>query len=175
MRNLDSHIYEYLASVYQEAFLLLQIFLNRIRGRCLGWILFYFLDWRLVFPDSRIGLEGWLFFSTTEFYRESLEGRIDRNLWVRRERLNVTGLGRRQEVEREALIDVEDGCGFPAYRGGPLFYADLIGLDNIYRAIQVFRERFGDEFWTPAPMLEELSRTGQGFYPRSSTAPSILC
>jgi len=67
------------------------------------------------------------------------------------------------------------GYGFPAYRGGPMFYADQTGLDKIYRVILGFRDRFGAEFWTPAPLLEELARAGKGFYPPSATAPSILC
>lgn len=64
------------------------------------------------------------------------------------------------------------GYGFPAYRGGPMFYADQIGLDKIHQAILKFRERFGADFWTPAPLLEELARAGKGFYPRPATAPA---
>jgi 3-hydroxyacyl-CoA dehydrogenase len=56
------------------------------------------------------------------------------------------------------------GYGFPAHRGGPMFYADQIGLDRVVNQIRRFRERFGADFWTPAPLLEELANAGRGFY-----------
>jgi 3-hydroxyacyl-CoA dehydrogenase len=56
------------------------------------------------------------------------------------------------------------GYGFPAYRGGPMFYADQIGLDRVLEQIRIFQNRLGAEFWTPAPLLEELASSGQGFY-----------
>lgn len=58
------------------------------------------------------------------------------------------------------------GYGFPAWRGGPLFYADRIGLAAILAAIEKYRGRFGDHFWTPAPLLERYVREGRGFYAR---------
>ncbi len=48
------------------------------------------------------------------------------------------------------------GYGFPAWRGGPMHYANAIGLDKVLARIEEFRERFGDENWTPAPLLEKL-------------------
>ena len=58
-----------------------------------------------------------------------------------------------------------NGYGFPAYRGGPLFYADTVGLDKIYAAICRFRDELGNEFgyWTPAPLLRELAESGKKF------------
>ena len=67
------------------------------------------------------------------------------------------------------------GYGFPAWRGGPLFYADQIGLDHVHAAIQSFQERFGPDFWTPAPLLVDLASSGKGFYPREVTSPSNIC
>ena len=65
---------------------------------------------------------------------------------------------------RAADIDVVyiTGYGFPAYRGGPMWYADAIGLRKIYERILDFR-RQGGAFWAPAPLLEELAREGQTF------------
>jgi 3-hydroxyacyl-CoA dehydrogenase len=54
------------------------------------------------------------------------------------------------------------GYGFPAFRGGPMFYADTVGLDNIYKDI-VALEKDQGEFWKPAPLLEELARSKKKF------------
>jgi 3-hydroxyacyl-CoA dehydrogenase len=54
------------------------------------------------------------------------------------------------------------GYGWPVYRGGPMKYADSIGLDNIVKDMLAFKEKFGDE-WTPAPLLEKLAKEGKGF------------
>jgi 3-hydroxyacyl-CoA dehydrogenase len=55
------------------------------------------------------------------------------------------------------------GYGFPAYRGGPMFHADEVGTGKVLEAIRGFRDRFGADFWTPAPLLEELAATGGRF------------
>ncbi|MAS40524.1 MAG: 3-hydroxyacyl-CoA dehydrogenase [Porticoccaceae bacterium] len=57
-----------------------------------------------------------------------------------------------------------NGYGFPAYRGGPMFWADQIGLDNIVAAYRRYAEQFGPHYWTPAPLLEKLASEGKGFY-----------
>ena len=54
------------------------------------------------------------------------------------------------------------GYGFPAYRGGPMWYADTIGLKTVYGRICEFRERHG-ELWEPAPLLKQLAETGGTF------------
>ena len=54
------------------------------------------------------------------------------------------------------------GYGFPAWRGGPMFYADTIGLDKVYADVKRFHERHG-YFWRPAPLLEKLAREGKCF------------
>jgi 3-hydroxyacyl-CoA dehydrogenase len=53
------------------------------------------------------------------------------------------------------------GYGFPAWRGGPMHYADAVGLDKVLARIEEFRERFGAENWTPAPLLERLVAEGR--------------
>jgi 3-hydroxyacyl-CoA dehydrogenase len=54
------------------------------------------------------------------------------------------------------------GYGFPAYRGGPMWYADTVGLEKVYRRIQEFHERFGAQ-WEPAPLLKRLAEQGKTF------------
>jgi 3-hydroxyacyl-CoA dehydrogenase len=54
------------------------------------------------------------------------------------------------------------GYGFPKYRGGPMYYADQIGLDNIYQDILQFHQEYGAA-WTPAPLLERLAKEGKTF------------
>ncbi|HEY2842230.1 MAG TPA: 3-hydroxyacyl-CoA dehydrogenase NAD-binding domain-containing protein [Bryobacteraceae bacterium] len=56
------------------------------------------------------------------------------------------------------------GYGFPAHRGGPMFYADQVGLDRVLEQIRLFENRLGADFWTAAPLLEKLADAGQGFY-----------
>ncbi|MBP7766528.1 MAG: enoyl-CoA hydratase/isomerase family protein [Deltaproteobacteria bacterium] len=56
------------------------------------------------------------------------------------------------------------GYGFPVYLGGPMFYADTIGLGKVYDAILKYRDLVGAEYWTPSPLLEKLAKAGKGFY-----------
>jgi 3-hydroxyacyl-CoA dehydrogenase len=53
------------------------------------------------------------------------------------------------------------GYGFPRYRGGPLFYADTIGLKSVYEGIQKYRDLFGPMHWQPAPLLARLVADGR--------------
>ena len=55
------------------------------------------------------------------------------------------------------------GFGFPRYRGGPMFYADTVGLPLVLARVLEYRERLGDH-WQPAPLLEKLAAEGRGFY-----------
>jgi 3-hydroxyacyl-CoA dehydrogenase len=55
-----------------------------------------------------------------------------------------------------------NGYGFPAYRGGPMWYADTIGLKNVYARIQEFHQQHG-ELWEPAPLLKKLAEEDRGF------------
>ena len=56
------------------------------------------------------------------------------------------------------------GYGFPVYRGGPMFYADTIGLGKVYDTILKYGDLVGAEYWTPSPLLEKLAKEGKGFY-----------
>jgi 3-hydroxyacyl-CoA dehydrogenase len=61
---------------------------------------------------------------------------------------------------RAADIDVvwTAGYGFPRWRGGPMFYAETIGLKALYDGILRYREQFGPMHWQPAILLERLVR-----------------
>ena len=65
---------------------------------------------------------------------------------------------------RAADIDVVYiyGYGFPKYRGGPMYYADQIGLDNIYQDILKFHQEYG-EAWKPSALLARLAKAGKTF------------
>ncbi|MDX1480036.1 MAG: 3-hydroxyacyl-CoA dehydrogenase NAD-binding domain-containing protein [Woeseiaceae bacterium] len=66
---------------------------------------------------------------------------------------------------RSADIDVIwiNGYGFPRYRGGPMHYADRIGLDTVLARVQEFADRFGPAYWEPPQLLLELARSGGRF------------
>ena len=55
------------------------------------------------------------------------------------------------------------GFGFPRFRGGPMFYAETVGLPTVLSRVNEYRARFGD-YWEPAPLLEKLVAEGRGFY-----------
>jgi 3-hydroxyacyl-CoA dehydrogenase len=66
---------------------------------------------------------------------------------------------------RASDIDViwTNGYGFPRHRGGPMHYADTVGLQKIVARICEFRDRFGAEFWEPAGLLTELAENDSSF------------
>jgi 3-hydroxyacyl-CoA dehydrogenase len=55
------------------------------------------------------------------------------------------------------------GYAFPAWRGGPLRYAESVGLRTVYDDILAFR-RSDDVHWTPSPLLERLATSGGSFF-----------
>ena len=57
------------------------------------------------------------------------------------------------------------GYGFPLYRGGPMFYADTVGLGNVVAAMERFAQNphADPEFWKPAPLLARLAAEGKTF------------
>ena len=55
------------------------------------------------------------------------------------------------------------GYGFPPYRGGPMFYADTVGLPNILSAIEGFRKGYQGAQWKPAPLLVKLAKASRRF------------
>jgi 3-hydroxyacyl-CoA dehydrogenase len=65
---------------------------------------------------------------------------------------------------RAADIDTiyMSGYGFPGYRGGPMWYADSVGLKKVYLRIREFQAIHG-ELWDPAPLLQQLSERDETF------------
>ena len=63
-------------------------------------------------------------------------------------------------AERASDIDVvyRNGYGFPPHRGGPLYFADALGLDHILRSMATFRSGYEGWFWEPAPRLVDAAR-----------------
>ncbi|TBW51862.1 3-hydroxyacyl-CoA dehydrogenase [Marinobacter halodurans] len=55
------------------------------------------------------------------------------------------------------------GYGFPAYRGGPMFWADQVGVKEIYDTVKRFHDTLGGDQWKPAALLERLAGEGKTF------------
>jgi 3-hydroxyacyl-CoA dehydrogenase len=55
------------------------------------------------------------------------------------------------------------GFGYPRHVGGPMFYADTVGLPTVLARVKKYREQFGD-YWKPAPLLEKLVAEGKNFH-----------
>jgi 3-hydroxyacyl-CoA dehydrogenase len=65
---------------------------------------------------------------------------------------------------RPGDIDViwTSGYGFPRALGGPMHYADRVGLLEIYNVVDLYHQLYGDD-WKPAPLLERLAKNGKTF------------
>lgn len=66
---------------------------------------------------------------------------------------------------RAADIDIVyiNGYGFPAWRGGPMYWAEnAVGLDRVLDRIREFAELHGERYWRPSPLLERLVADGAG-------------
>ena len=61
-------------------------------------------------------------------------------------------------AQRSGDMDIVyiNGYGFPIWRGGPMFYANQLGLDQVIEKMEVFSE-LDKEFWRPAPLLQKLA------------------
>ncbi len=68
-------------------------------------------------------------------------------------------------AQRSGDIDVVYvyGYGFPVARGGPMHYADAVGLSEVYETICAYRDQLSGDCWEPAPLLEKLAMTGGSF------------
>jgi 3-hydroxyacyl-CoA dehydrogenase len=55
------------------------------------------------------------------------------------------------------------GYGFPIGKGGPMFYADTVGVKEIYDVMVRQYETHGGQLLKPAPLLEELAKSGRSF------------
>jgi 3-hydroxyacyl-CoA dehydrogenase len=61
------------------------------------------------------------------------------------------------KAQRASDIDIVwiNGYGWPVYRGGPMFYADLVGADKVLAKMKGFEATMGEDF-KPAPLLEKV-------------------
>jgi 3-hydroxyacyl-CoA dehydrogenase len=55
------------------------------------------------------------------------------------------------------------GYGFPPFRGGPMFYADTVGLSKVLSSIENFAKGYMGSVWKPAPLLVKLAKEGKTF------------
>ncbi len=55
------------------------------------------------------------------------------------------------------------GYGFPAWRGGPMFYADTVGLKKAFNRIQEFEKEHGPDLWAPSTLLKQLAESDSSF------------
>jgi len=68
-------------------------------------------------------------------------------------------------AQRASDIDMVylTGYGFPLFRGGPMFYADTVGLPNVLASVERFTKGRHGDAWKPAPLLVKLAAEGKGF------------
>ena len=87
-----------------------------------------------------------------------------------RERILFSMINEGAKVLEEGVaaraLDIDNvflhGYGFPAYRGGPMFYGDAIGVDVVLKGVRRFAQ--DDAYsWQAAPLLEKLHREGRRF------------
>ncbi len=68
-------------------------------------------------------------------------------------------------AQRASDVDMVylSGYGFPLYRGGPMFYADTVGLPSVVAAMEKYARGRHGEYWKPAPLLVKLAAEGKTF------------
>ena len=95
--------------------------------------------------------------------REATDGEIIKRLVYAL--INVGANLLRDEVAlRPGDIDIVYvyGYGFPPHHGGPMWYADEVGVKEVYDDILKFKSEFGDH-WTPSPLLKEIAEKNGNF------------
>ncbi|MEH6589588.1 MAG: 3-hydroxyacyl-CoA dehydrogenase NAD-binding domain-containing protein [Halioglobus sp.] len=55
------------------------------------------------------------------------------------------------------------GYGWPVYRGGPMYWANTLGLANVVATMDKYRDATGDANWEPCQLLRDLAAEGKGF------------
>ncbi|MBU2053713.1 MAG: enoyl-CoA hydratase/isomerase family protein [Proteobacteria bacterium] len=68
-------------------------------------------------------------------------------------------------AQRASDVDIVyiTGYGFPLHRGGPMFYADTVGLSTVVAAMEKYAKGRYGQFWKPAPLLAKLAAEGKTF------------
>ena len=121
-----------------------------------GW--YKYNETRRAIPDPEVNqlIRQWAVEAGIPQRNISAEEIVDRCIY------SLVNEGARILEEGIALraVDIDiiyvNGYGFPSYRGGPMWYADTVGLKNVYERICQFRDQFG-ELWEPAPLLARLA------------------
>jgi 3-hydroxyacyl-CoA dehydrogenase len=127
-----------------------------------GW--YQYDDQRQASLDPEVGklLKEWTTLAGISQRPISAEEIVDRCIYA------LVNEGARILEEGYALraVDIDiiylNGYGFPAYRGGPMWYADTVGLKKVYDRILEFQKHHG-ELWEPAPLLKKLAEQGKRF------------
>jgi 3-hydroxyacyl-CoA dehydrogenase len=127
-----------------------------------GW--YKYDENRRAIPDPEVAelVKKWAAGAGITQRRISREEIVDRCIYA------LVNEGARILEEGYALraVDIDiiylNGYGFPAYRGGPMWYADTVGLKNVYARILEFHQQHG-ELWEPAPLLKQLAEQGKTF------------
>jgi len=127
-----------------------------------GW--YKYDENRRAIPDPEVAelVRNWAHEAGIPQRKISREEIVDRCLYA------LVNEGARILEEGYALraVDIDiiylNGYGFPAYRGGPMWFADTVGLPRVYERVMEFQRQHGS-LWEPAPLLTELAKQGQRF------------
>jgi 3-hydroxyacyl-CoA dehydrogenase len=127
-----------------------------------GW--YKYDENRRAIPDPEVArlLSQWAAEAGIKQRQISKEEIVDRCIYA------LVNEGARILEEGYALraVDIDiiylNGYGFPAYRGGPMWYADTVGLQKVYERICEFHAQHGF-WWEPAPLLKRLAVEGKKF------------
>ena len=127
-----------------------------------GW--YKYDENRRAIPDPEVArlLSQWAAEAGIKQRQISREEIVDRCIYA------LVNEGARILEEGYALraVDIDiiylNGYGFPAYRGGPMWYADTVGLQKVYDRIREFHAQHGF-WWEPAPLLKRLADEGKKF------------
>ena len=127
-----------------------------------GW--YKYDDQRRAIPDPAVDelIRKWVAETGTVQRQISAEEITDRCIYA------LVNEGARILEEGYALrasdIDIIylNGYGFPAHRGGPMWYADTVGLKKVFERVSEFHRQQG-ETWRPAPLLKRLAEQGKTF------------
>jgi 3-hydroxyacyl-CoA dehydrogenase len=127
-----------------------------------GW--YKYDENRRAIPDPEVArlVSQWAAEAGIQQRQISKEEIVDRCLYA------LVNEGARILEEGYALraVDIDiiyiNGYGFPAHRGGPMWYADTVGLKKVYDRVCEFHRQHGF-WWEPAPLLKKLAEEGKTF------------
>jgi 3-hydroxyacyl-CoA dehydrogenase len=127
-----------------------------------GW--YKYDENRRAIPDPEVArlVSQWAAEAGIQQRQISKEEIVDRCLYA------LVNEGARILEEGYALraVDIDiiyiNGYGFPAHRGGPMWYADTVGLKKVYDRVSEFHRQHGF-WWEPAPLLKKLAEEGKTF------------